>query len=174
MVYLVDKTCFFTLLQTIALLSGLCKLNVPTDLGEDEKCVCCRQRLIEEKLLKCYAEEVTAIISMMVLENCEGCRVDYASQRQHDCLMMEDDQKMWLYFDSSLDKVSEAKVVETVMNSLRDLKPTVDGLALLKYTCQDWRTLLFTKNRGLLKRQILAHAIISNNIEHCYLRIVNY
>ena len=66
----------------------------------------------------------------------------------------------------------EPKFVETFMNCLRDLKRTVDGLALLKYTCQDWRTLFFTKNRGLLKRQILA--IISNNIEHCYLMIVNF
>ena len=154
----------------MAFRSGLSKLNIPTDI--DEKFLCCRQRLIEEKLLKCYAEEVSAIISMMVLENCEGCRVDHPSQRQHDCLMMEDDQKMWLYFDSALEKVPEAKVVETFMNSLRDIKPTVNGLELLKYTCQDWRTLFCTKNRGLLKRQILA--IISNNIEHCYLRVVKF
>ena len=93
--------------------------------------------LIEEKLLKCYAEEVSAIVSMMLLENCEGCRFDYPSQREHDCLMMEDNQKMLLYFDSALENVSEAKVVETFMNSLRDLKPTVNGLELLKYTCQD-------------------------------------
>ena len=99
--------------------------------------MCCRQRLIEEKLLKCYPEEVSAIISMTVLENCEGCLVDHPSQRQHDCLMMEDDQKMWLYFDSALKKLPEAKVVETFMNSLRDLKPTVNGFELLKYTCQD-------------------------------------
>ena len=108
----------------------------------------------------------------MVLENCEGCRVDHPSQRQHDCLMMEDEQKMWLYFDTALEKVSEAKVVETFVNSLQDLKPTVNGLELLKYTCQDWRKLCCMKNRGILKRQILA--IISNNIEHCCLRVVNF
>ena len=64
--------------------SGLSKLNY-TDIGEEENFFC-RQRLIEEKLLKDYVEEVSAIISMMVLENCEGCRVDHPSQRQHDCL----------------------------------------------------------------------------------------
>ena len=31
---------------------------------------------------------------------------------------------------------------------------------------------VFEKRQGILKRQILA--IISNNIEHCYLRIVNF
>ena len=64
--------------------SGLSKLNY-TDIGEEENFFC-RQRLIEEKLLKDYVEEVSAIISMMVLENCEACRVDHPSQRQHDCL----------------------------------------------------------------------------------------
>ena len=44
------------------------------------------------------------------------------------------------------------------------LKATVNGLQLLKYTCQDWRISFCTKNWGLLKRQILA--IINNNIEH--------
>ena len=121
----------------MAFRSGLSKLNIPTDIDEEEIFLYCRQRLIEEKLLKCYAEEVSAIISMMVLENCEGGRVDHPSQRQHDCLMMEDDQKMWPYFDSALEKVLEAKVVETFMNSLRDLKPTGNGLELLKYTRQD-------------------------------------
>ena len=87
-----------------------------------------RQEIIEGKLLKCYAEEVSTIISMLVLENCEGCRIDHPSQRQHDCLMMEDEQKMWLYFDTALEKVSEAKVVETFVNSLQDLKPTVNGM----------------------------------------------
>ena len=62
--------------------SGLSKLSY-WHRRVSEKCLCCRQRLSEEKLLKCYAEEVSAIISMMVLENCEGCRVDHPSQRQH-------------------------------------------------------------------------------------------
>ena len=111
----------------IAFRSGLCKLNISTDIDEEEFCV------VITGLLK-RNEEVSAIISMMVLENCEGCRVDYSSQRHHDCLLMEDDQKMWLYLDSALEKVSEAKVVETFMNSLRDLKPTENGLELLKYS----------------------------------------
>ena len=52
------------------------------------------------------------LISILVLENCEGCHVDHPSQRQHDCLMMEDEQRMWLYFNTAMEKVSEAKVIE--------------------------------------------------------------
>ena len=54
----------------MAFRSGLSKLNIPIDV--DEEFLCCRQRLIEEKLLKCYAEEVSATISMKVLEIVKG------------------------------------------------------------------------------------------------------
>ena len=66
--------------------SGVSKLTLPTDIGDEEKILSYRQEIIEGKLLKCYAEEVSMIISMLVLENCEGCRIDHPSQRQHDCL----------------------------------------------------------------------------------------
>ena len=38
--------------------SGLCKLSMPTDIDESEIILSHRQRLIEEKLLKCYTNEV--------------------------------------------------------------------------------------------------------------------
>ena len=47
----------------MAFRSGLSKLTILT-----EKFLCHRQGLIEEKLLKSYAEEVSAIISTMVLK----------------------------------------------------------------------------------------------------------
>ena len=59
-------------------------------------------------------------------------------------------------FDCAIGAVSEATIVEVSMNSLQDIKPLVNGLELLKYTCQDWRTLFFVKNRELLKRRALA------------------
>ena len=60
--------------------------------------------------------------------------------------MMEAEEKIW----------SEATIVEVFMNSLQDIKPLVNGLELLKYRCQDWRTLFCVKNRELLKLRTLA------------------
>ena len=37
------------------------------------------------------------------------------------------------------------------MNSLQDMKPTVNGLELMKYTCQDWRKELCSRERKKLK-----------------------
>ena len=86
-----------------------------------------------------------------MLQNCNGCRIDHPSQRQHDCLLMKAEEKMWVYFDCALCAVSGATIVEVFMNSLQDIKPLVNGLELLKYTCQDWRTLFCVKNRELLQ-----------------------
>ena len=44
----------------------------------------------------------------------------------------------------ALDAVSEATIAETFMISLQDIKPTVNGLELIKYTCKDWRILFCT------------------------------
>ena len=90
-----------------------------------------------------------------MVENCNGCIIDHPSQRQHPCLMMENDEKLLLYFDIAFSRVSEANVMEKFMNSLGDIKPTVNGLELLKYTCNDWRTLFCTNERRLLKQETL-------------------
>ena len=66
--------------------SGLCKLSMPTDIDESEIFRSHRQRLIEEKLLKCYTDEVASEICKLVLLNCNGCRIDNPSQRNTNAL----------------------------------------------------------------------------------------
>ena len=90
-----------------------------------------RQKIIEEKLIKCYAEEIASVIAKLVVENCSGCIMDHTSQRQHPCLMMESDEKLSMCFDDALSKICEARVIENFMNNLNDVKPRVNGLELL-------------------------------------------
>ena len=74
---------------------------------------------------------------------------------------MTAEEKMCVYFDCALRAVSEETIVEVFMNSLEDIKPLVNGLELLKYTCQDWRTLFCVKNRELLKLQTRAIFVLT-------------
>jgi hypothetical protein len=131
------------------------QLTIPTDIDNEERFLSHRQSLIQEKLLKCYAEEIACAISVLVVENCNGCIIDHPSQKQHPCLMMENDERLLMYFDIALSRVSEASVIEKFMNSLNDIKPRVDGLELLKYTCNDWRTVFCTNERRMLKQETL-------------------
>ena len=134
---------------------SLSELTLPTDIGNEERFLSHRQSLIQEKLLKCYAEEIACAISVLVVENCNGCIIDHPSQRQHPCLMMENEERLLIYFDIACSRVSEASVMEKFMNSLGDIKPAVNGLELLKYTCDDWRTLFCTNERRMLKQETL-------------------
>ena len=127
------------------------KKTVPRDISHLENFLSNRQIMIEEKLLKCYAEETASRVMVLVTEYCNGCLIDHPSQRQHDCLMMEVDERMCLYFDEAMNSVSEATIVQNFMNSLQDMKPTVNGLELLKYTCQAWRKELCSRERKKLK-----------------------
>ena len=68
--------------------------------------------------------------------------------------MMENDEKLLPYFDIAFSRISEASVMEKFMNSLGDIKPTVNGLELLKYTCNGWRTLFCKNERQLLKQTL--------------------
>ena len=139
----------------MAVRKSLSKLSLPTDIGNEERFLSHRQSLIQEKLLKCYAEEIACAISVLVVENCNGCIIDHPSQRQHPCLMMANEERLLMYFDIACSRVSEASVMEKFMNSLGDIKPTVNGLELLKYTCDDWRTLFCTNERRMLKQETL-------------------
>lgn len=131
--------------------SNVLKLTMPVDIDECEMIFSHRQKLIEDKLLNCYADEIATLISCLVIKNCNGCIIDHPSQRQHPCLMMESDEKMLLYFDEASNTACEATIAGKFMNSLQDVKPSVNGLELLKYTCKDWRQVFCSRERQRLK-----------------------
>ena len=133
----------------------LSNLTLPTEIGNQERFLSHRPKIIEERQIKCYAEEIVSVINQLVVENCNGCIIDHPSQRQHPCLMMESDERLSMYFDDALSKISEARVMENFMNSLNDMKPRVNGLELLKYTCYDWRSVFCANERRLLKNKTL-------------------
>ena len=133
----------------------LSNLTLPTDIGNEERFLSHRQKIIEERLIKCYAEEIASVINQLVVENCNGCIIDHPSQRQHPCLMMVSDERLSLFFVDALSWASEASVMENFMNSLNDIKPRVNGLELLKYICYDWRTVFCSNERRLLKQETL-------------------
>ena len=134
---------------------SLSNLTLPADIGNEERFLSHRQKVIEERLIKCYAEEIVSVINQLVVENRNGCIIDHPSQRQHPCLMMESDERLSMYFDDALSKISEARIMENFMNSLGDIKPRVNGLELLKYTCYDWRSVFCANERRLLKQETL-------------------
>jgi hypothetical protein len=76
-----------------------------------------------KKLLKFPAAvEIAPIISQLVVEHCNGCNTEHLSLTHHQCITMERDEQLCLYFDYALEKASETKVMEAFTKSLSDMK----------------------------------------------------
>ena len=56
-----------------------------------------RDKLFREILLNTYAQEVAYMTHKLVDENYEDRAIDYSSQRQHDCLTMTNNERVWLW-----------------------------------------------------------------------------
>ena len=123
------------------------------DIDNKELVLSRRQQRIERKLVKCYAAELALTISRLVEENCVGCVLGQLSQTQHDCLIMQRDEQLWRYFDLALSRISEGKIMESFSESLKNIKPEVNGLEMLKYTCRDWRIVFCSYQRQTLKEE---------------------
>ena len=93
-------------------------MSKPIDIDNREFILYQHRKLIVKKLLKVSAEEIASIISQLVVENCNGCMTEHLSQTRHQCLTMERDERLCLYFDRALEKASETKVMEAFTESL--------------------------------------------------------
>jgi hypothetical protein len=127
-------------------------MSKPIDIDNSELVFYHRQKRVVEKLLKVSAEEIAPIISQLVVENCNGCMTVHLSQTHHQCLALERDEWLCLYFDYALEKASETKVVEAFTESLSDMK--VHDFELIEYTADDWKTIFCVKHRRALKHVI--------------------
>jgi hypothetical protein len=122
-------------------------MSKPIDIDNKELVLYQRQKRIVKRLLKVSAEEIAPIISQLIVENCNGCMTEHLSQTHHQCLTMEKDEQLCLYFDIALDRASETKVMKAFTESLSDMKVH----ELIEYTADDWKTVFCAEHRQALK-----------------------
>ena len=125
-------------------------MSKPIDIDNREFILYQRQKLIVKRLMKVSAEEIAPIISQLVIENCNGCMTEHLSQTHHQCLTMEKDEQLCLYFDIALDRASETKVMKAFTESMSDMKVH----ELIEFTPDDWKTAFCTEHRQALKHAV--------------------
>jgi len=54
------------------------------------------------------------LIQQETLGRCIGCAVNHPSQREHSCLMMDDEEAWFRYFDQAIDDIDLAHVMTIV------------------------------------------------------------
>jgi hypothetical protein len=125
-------------------------MSKPIDIDNREFILYQRQKRIVKRLMKVSAEEIAPIISRLVIENCNGCMTEHLSQTHHQCLTMEKDEQLCLYFDIALDRASKTDVMKAFTESLSDMKVH----ELIEYTADDWKTTFCVEHRQVLKHVI--------------------
>ena len=55
--------------------------------------------LLSKVLNLCYAELIVHPIEIECILHCRGCKTHHPSQKEHNCLMMDEEEKWNLYYD---------------------------------------------------------------------------
>ena len=74
-----------------------------------------------------YANAVAHEVQKLCVESCNGCQVGHPSQRQHDCLMMNENERWQTYGLQAIERVNGKRVVwNEFAEAKRVLKLAVD------------------------------------------------
>jgi hypothetical protein len=79
------------------------------------------------KLEGMYANAVAQEVERFCVESCNGCQVGHPSQRQHDCLMMNENERWQMYGLQAIERGNGKRVVwNEFAEAMRVLKLAVD------------------------------------------------
>ena len=89
-----------------------------------------------------YAEALHHYFPTIVRQNCYGCKGNHPSQLQHSCIIYDDEEHIYMYFDELLSAIDEdsillswSEIVDTLEKS-PELVPVV--LHKMKKYDKDW------------------------------------
>ena len=74
-----------------------------------------------------YANAVAQEVERFCVESCNGCQAGHPSQRQHDCLMMNEHERWQMYGLQAIERVNGKRMVwNEFAEAMRVLKLAVD------------------------------------------------
>lgn len=65
--------------------------------------------------------------------------------------MMSNEERVWLYFERAVQQVSEKRIIEEVIEELRNMHPNVNGLELINHNHGDCETCMDSLEERTLK-----------------------
>ena len=83
-----------------------------TTLSSTSGMACLHGRTTSYNLLEgIYANAVAQEVERFCVESCNGCQVGHPSQRQHDCLMMNENERWQMYGLQAIERVNGKRMV---------------------------------------------------------------
>ena len=110
----------------------------------------------------CYAKDAYGKIGTVADSKCYGCKVDHPSQRQHDCIMLEPEQKLDNNFEEIILAIDEERVLRKWERQVTamDIPLAIVDLYKLKVFCEDWRETTYKSEVWASKMYTTLHRLI--------------
>lgn len=107
-----------------------------------------------------YAKALCQVKGTAVRKNCYGCQMNHPSQKQHDCIMITDDDEYQIdfYFEEMLKEVNEKDIIQSWEDIVRvsNISPEVIDLHKLVISSEDFLQMMKTEQwRSKMKRMVL-------------------
>ena len=77
-----------------------------------------------------YINAVAVEANRLCTRNCRGCEIAHPSQREHDCLMMPEEERCEVHCDIAVDIVNEEMILEQFIGALKILRLRLHNYAL--------------------------------------------
>ena len=113
-----------------------------------------RQIAIENLLIDAFAEHLSTEVYKLTQENCNGCKIDHPSQRQHDCLMMDNTTMTYNYLDEAMERIDQDKAMKNFIDLSNEHLP-MNALEFLRYDCKDSRSEIFSRRSEELENKVI-------------------
>ena len=114
-----------------------------------------REGETEKEFLLTYAKVLAEDVHDLVQIHCEACEIFDGSQDHHDCLMLENDERVYRYLEEALKNVDDEKVFKTFLKNVE--KMALNELEESKYCCKENRKAILVN-----KREVLEDLVIKN------------
>jgi S-methylmethionine-dependent homocysteine/selenocysteine methylase len=108
-----------------------------------------RQRDLINRLVRVSAHEIAPLINQLTAQNCIGCKHGHLSQAHHNCHAMERDERVYRYFDSTVEKMSKATIEHIFAQSISNEHPKI------QYNVENWKSAFCVEQRRMLKHETL-------------------
>jgi hypothetical protein len=119
-----------------------------------------------------YAKALCEVKTMTVRKNCYGCQTNHPSQREHDCLMICDDEEYQLefYFEDMLKEVDENAIIRSweEMMAISNITPEMVFLHKRVIESKDFLAIMKTDQwKAKMKKMVLTITQIEDRLFRC-------
>ena len=96
--------------------------------------VCNTMKQLDQVFKEVYCNAMEEELKIIRKEECDGCKVDHPSKRRHDCLMMDAETAVEMFYDAALLRVVEENILNQFYEKIAsEFDPPPNELELLKY-----------------------------------------